>query len=169
MREEDYEREEILERAGWAIHRIPSRRYYPNPERELELVSRVLSEQATDEEQVSLEFEDLSLNVEGPAEPEFDAAPAVVSELPNNQRPPADFDDCAGWFEIARWARDLAGWTIANRTFLWEVGNNIHEGQALDETARTRAGVLWEIALRQGYRPARKQGEAVTKGDNNLA
>jgi hypothetical protein len=49
-----------LERAARPIHRIPARRFYMNPEQEIELVLRVPSTQPTDEEVFHLEHEDVS-------------------------------------------------------------------------------------------------------------
>ncbi len=49
-----------LERAARPIHRIPARRFYMNPEQEIELVLRVLSTQPTDEEIFHREHEDVN-------------------------------------------------------------------------------------------------------------
>lgn len=49
-----------LERASRPIHRIPARRFYKNPEQEIELVLRVLSRQPTDEESFHLEHGDVN-------------------------------------------------------------------------------------------------------------
>lgn len=60
LREEDYEREEILERAGWRIHRIPARRFYLDPDREIARVMDILAGQDTDAAVRIKEEEDLS-------------------------------------------------------------------------------------------------------------
>ncbi len=49
-----------LERAARPIYRIPARRFYMNPEQEIELVLRVLSTRPTDEEIFHLEHEDVN-------------------------------------------------------------------------------------------------------------
>ena len=49
-----------LERSARPIHRIPARRFYMNPEQEIELVLRVLSTQPTDEEIFHLEHGDVN-------------------------------------------------------------------------------------------------------------
>ena len=70
LREEDFERQEILERAGWPIHRIPARRYFMDPDRELRLVAEVLASQPSDDEMIQLEHEDLASKSTGT---DFDA------------------------------------------------------------------------------------------------
>jgi very-short-patch-repair endonuclease/DNA polymerase III delta prime subunit len=175
LREEDYEREEILERAGWAIHRIPARRYYMNPAAEIDLAVQALRDQPTDEEVSELEFEDLA----PPHVEEDERAEAIVAPPPDffvqtrAQRrsapsvPPSTdaslltpfrsppFDEHAPWIGASRWARDIGHWTYANRVFLWQVGDKIREGKALDQSEKVRAAALWANALRQGYRPER--------------
>lgn len=47
LRPEDYQRQDIIERAGWAVHRISGRRWLLNPEREVELVLDALARQPT--------------------------------------------------------------------------------------------------------------------------
>jgi len=48
-----------LERAARPIHRIPARRFYMNPEQEIELMLKVLSTRPTDEEIFHLEHGDV--------------------------------------------------------------------------------------------------------------
>lgn len=173
LREEDYEREEILERAGWAIHRIPARRYYMNPSVEIDLAVQSLSEQPTDEEVSALEYEDLA---PPPVEEEERAEAFVLTPQDSPRRTPTrhipassfpavieapsttpfklpPFDEHMPWIGASRWARDIGHWTYANRVFLWQVGNKIREGKPLEQTEQTRAAALWANALRQGYRP----------------
>jgi len=171
LREEDYEREEILERAGWAIHRIPARRYYLDPEKEITLALRILSIQKTDAEVSVLEEEDLSRAevipseepvsiVEAPPIPIVTPTPEITTTpLPTGptlavwkpDEPP--FNDSKVWIDASRWARETGRWTMANRVFLWELGDKIRHGNYIEETDRARARVLWADALNQGFRP----------------
>jgi very-short-patch-repair endonuclease len=177
LREEDYEREEILERAGWPIYRIPARRYYMNPEGEIDAATLRLKEQATDEEVSHLEFEDLAPRYGDEEDPEGTAAPQPDSLLRGHlqgsfrsvpsSRAPAEvrvvtrvpdsppFHNHVPWIAASRWARDIGHWTLANRVFLWQIGNKIRDGKALGESERVRAAALWANAIRQGYRPDR--------------
>jgi very-short-patch-repair endonuclease len=50
LREEDYQRQDIIERYGWVVYRIPSRRYYTHPERTIEDLLRELTQKQPDEE-----------------------------------------------------------------------------------------------------------------------
>jgi len=70
-----------LECAARPIHRIPARRFYMNPEQEIELVLRVLSTQPTDEEIFHLEHEDVNprkVEQEPEEKPEEEPVPLPV-------------------------------------------------------------------------------------------
>jgi very-short-patch-repair endonuclease len=47
LRPEDYQRQDIIERAGWAVHRISGRKWLLNPEREIDLTLEALGRQPT--------------------------------------------------------------------------------------------------------------------------
>lgn len=47
LRPEDYQRQDIIERAGWPVHRISGRRWLLNPEREVEKLVEALKRQPT--------------------------------------------------------------------------------------------------------------------------
>jgi very-short-patch-repair endonuclease len=167
LREEDYEREEILERAGWRIHRIPARRFYLDPEREVASVVDLLAEQDTDAAVRIKEEEDLSSETATIYEDEAVAQPvatAVVegprtmieqtdaaAETWKSDEPP--FHDGRVWIEMARWAKETGRWTMANRVFVWELGDKIRRGTGVQEADRSRAEVLWKDALGEGFRP----------------
>ncbi|MCX7770762.1 MAG: AAA domain-containing protein [Proteobacteria bacterium] len=48
--EEDLQRQDIIERCGWYVHRIPCRKFYANPEKEIEKVLKTLQSQEIDNE-----------------------------------------------------------------------------------------------------------------------
>jgi len=50
LREEDYQRQDIIERYGWFVHRISSRRYYADPQKAIERLIEDLQKQPIDEE-----------------------------------------------------------------------------------------------------------------------
>jgi very-short-patch-repair endonuclease len=50
LREEDYQRQDIIERYGWFVHRIPSRHYYANPEKAINNLLDNLRQQEVDKE-----------------------------------------------------------------------------------------------------------------------
>lgn len=50
LREEDYQRQDIIERYGWFVHRIPSRHYYANPEKAINNLLDDLRQQEVDKE-----------------------------------------------------------------------------------------------------------------------
>ncbi len=55
LRPEDYQRQEILERADWTVHRIAARRFYANPEVAIDKVLRDLAQQPADVDRVVAE------------------------------------------------------------------------------------------------------------------
>lgn len=50
LREEDYQRQDIIERYGWLVYRIPVRRYYADPRMTIEHLLSALRQQNPDEE-----------------------------------------------------------------------------------------------------------------------
>lgn len=50
LREEDYQRQDIIERYGWFVHRTSSRRYYANPQRAIDRLIEDLQKQPVDKE-----------------------------------------------------------------------------------------------------------------------
>ncbi len=50
LREEDYQRQDIIERYGWFVYRIPSRRYYADPRGTITHLLETLKQQTVDEE-----------------------------------------------------------------------------------------------------------------------
>lgn len=54
LRQEDYQRQDLIERAGWVVHRVSGRKYLLDPVREIERLLEVLSNQPTDRDQAVL-------------------------------------------------------------------------------------------------------------------
>ncbi|KJS13643.1 MAG: hypothetical protein VR67_03305 [Peptococcaceae bacterium BRH_c8a] len=57
LRAEDYQRQDIIERSGWFVHRVPARRYYANPEAAIALLIGDLKRQPTDQQITDSEIE----------------------------------------------------------------------------------------------------------------
>jgi very-short-patch-repair endonuclease len=53
LREEDYQRQDIIERYGWVVYRIPSGRYYLNPKKTIDDLLYALSLQEPDEQVIN--------------------------------------------------------------------------------------------------------------------
>lgn len=53
LREDDLQRQDIIERCGWHVHRIPSRKFYANPDKEIKKVIEILNYQEKDFEIVN--------------------------------------------------------------------------------------------------------------------
>ncbi|MEW6687191.1 MAG: AAA domain-containing protein, partial [Candidatus Edwardsbacteria bacterium] len=50
LREEDYQRQDIIERNGWSVHRVSSRKFYDNPQRAIDKLIEDLQKQEPDKE-----------------------------------------------------------------------------------------------------------------------
>lgn len=50
LREEDYQRQDIIERNGWFVYRISSRKFYANPQRAIDKLIEELQKQEPDQE-----------------------------------------------------------------------------------------------------------------------
>ncbi|MEW6663182.1 MAG: AAA domain-containing protein [Bacillota bacterium] len=51
LRAEDYQRQDLIERAGWVVYRVPARHFYKYPDATLASVVSVLNQQETEAEQ----------------------------------------------------------------------------------------------------------------------
>lgn len=76
LRPEDYQRQDIIERAGWAVHRISGRKWLLNPEREIERTVEALDRQPS---RAALEqFTEPTVEIEAFEEDIVDSASAEV-------------------------------------------------------------------------------------------
>jgi len=57
LRPDDYHRQDIIERAGWSVHRVSFRRFYANPEAALRGVVEALLRQPTESETIVRDLE----------------------------------------------------------------------------------------------------------------
>jgi very-short-patch-repair endonuclease len=60
LREEDYQRQDIIERYGWFVHRISSRKFYAAPQKTIERLIEELQKQPVDKEIYVEKTEELS-------------------------------------------------------------------------------------------------------------
>ncbi len=60
LREEDYQRQDIIERYGWFVHRISSRKFYADPQKAIERLIEDLQKQPVDKEIYVEQTEDVS-------------------------------------------------------------------------------------------------------------
>ena len=176
LRPEDYQRQDILERSGWTVCRVPTRRFYANPEACIESVVQELTAQPTESDLIG---GDISLNVE-----EQEEIP-VQLEVPNGNlspvRPVASLQThtdnyllnvtekltealitasslgdgpigvAANWMKLNRW-----GWISRklNRYISWycyDVAKRLTNGAKLSEQKIIKAREIWEMAHRLGF------------------
>jgi len=57
LRPDDYHRQDIIERAGWGVHRVSFRRFYANPQAALLRVIKALHEQPTESDNLVCDVE----------------------------------------------------------------------------------------------------------------
>jgi len=78
LREEDYQRQDIVERYGWFVHRIRSRRYYANSQKAIDNLLEDLQKQEIDKE--------ISYN-EITTEPFIESAQTGIQEMIEESKP----------------------------------------------------------------------------------
>ena len=94
LRPEDYQRQDLIERAGWVVHRVSGRRYLLDPVREIDRICEVLSERSTEEEQAILEgmAEDFAGAVDELREADSTPSPAAVEDEEETAPPSPQVD-----------------------------------------------------------------------------
>jgi len=171
LKPEDYQRQDLIERAGWTVHRISGRRYLLDPVREIDRVLEVLGRQPTQAEQATLEGEGISS--EAP-----DRAPAPAPE-PMTESPPASApgapprpDELTGAaappdgpklpkseidtiVRLGRWA--LLQNKVRGPMFdrIVEIMDHLREEGSLSESDHRALGVLADLAQKEGFDPSK--------------
>lgn len=180
LRREDYQRQDLIERAGWVVHRIPGRRWHLDPERELDRVERVLAGLPTRVEE--------ALVVGGGApshatagddeaqEPDDEAATATSSVVTagETQEPDTAEDEDEDWHyaaleplgsshdAVAASLHTLVRWLILGRTKAdWRLEEEVHQlreavqgREPLEPSEVARILELWAWAGRRGFEPS---------------
>ncbi len=159
LRPEDYQRQEILERAGWVFHRVSGRRYMENPERELERIEEALRLEPTAWDQ-ALETGPKSkpvATVEPTIEEEEAAEPIV--ELPETQ---VDLSYLGSQpREQIKNVRRLAHWGLdryqdAVLEFLFDVIGTLENDEWPSSEHAQYLRDLWVSGRDQGFDPERE-------------
>jgi very-short-patch-repair endonuclease len=182
LRPEDYQRQDLIERAGWVVHRISGRKYLLNPVEEIDRVEELLKQQPTDRDravmmgEVSIgdTAEDVvghvadnlvELTAVGPHEGS-EAQPAPVdihAYIPDDiESPPAVEQTVLGKAveEIRPTLRELIRWTLLGarvRTGMFdrliEIDEKLAAGRLLDGDDIKALEFTWPQALQQGFTP----------------
>ena len=168
LQEEDYQRQDIIERAGWPVHRISGRRWLLNPEREIELTLEALGRQPT---RATLETlmgptprGDAAPAESGPAAPE---ASAEVAVEPKGQETAAEESPAEGAEKDhddlgpeGRCIHNLIHWIVLRPQVEWSVVDRLDEilqlhkgGVSLMPAQRALARQALEWAVKLGFDP----------------
>jgi len=176
LRPEDYQRQDIIERSGWTVCRVSTRRFYSNPGASIESVLQELKTQPTESDLV---VGDVSLNVEEQEEipiqadvlkgnltstppakspqvqvndnfPDFTERPTEVP-IPSMPLGDGPIGVAANWMKLNRW-----GYTSRqlNRYITWycyDVGKRLTNGDKLSEDKIMKAREIWDMAHRLGF------------------
>ncbi|MEW6009621.1 MAG: AAA domain-containing protein, partial [Candidatus Omnitrophota bacterium] len=78
LREEDHQRQDIIERNGWFVYRISSRKFYTNPQKVIDKLIEDLQKQLPDEEISVAEVSPISV---AEVSPESFAAQTILQEI----------------------------------------------------------------------------------------
>lgn len=177
LRPEDYQRQDILERAGWTVHRISGRRYLLDPIREIEQVIEILKNQATEKELAVLEG-DVDLD-EGagplqepprqitPTAPAPAESPAVESSGDDEPEGLAEEDPAHDSASLSREERRLlvrlVRWSLQGSHVkatmfdrLVEIDGRLKKGESLEESDHRALKYIRRLAEREGFDPTQK-------------
>ncbi len=182
LRPEDYQRQDLLERAGWTVHRVSCRRFYWDPDSAMADLLEVFRQQETESEralvQQSLGEEEAELSqrpkIGSLQETEHrvpqakavtdltTAAPGtalpVASARPGPQpaRPVLDSPELLrpeNWFYLSHWSKSTGLFSPYNNRFCYGFGTLLARRQAPTERQAHHAKKLWELAVRRGFCP----------------
>lgn len=147
---DDIERQEILERAGWKIYRIPSTIYWKNPEGFLDEMINDIKEYISSEnifeglkEKKIVKSEEI---VEDKSKENFSMLETI--ELFDKTD---IFSEAKTWFNLSKWAKENNRFTKRDRKFLYDIGKLIQRGYELTEKQKNYALRLLKIAINKGF------------------
>jgi very-short-patch-repair endonuclease len=176
LRIEDLDRQEILERAGWHVVRIPSRRYWRDPNQCIDEVIAVLKSlppvfvqeavpgarpAASKEAPFVPEEEDTEVEEEIFTEPEPQEKHREALQPDAQQRArarevsPATEElpkESSVWFALARWAKENNHLTPRERQFSYKVGIYLNNGWKLSDKMQAWALKILHEAMGLGFR-----------------
>jgi very-short-patch-repair endonuclease len=155
LRPEDYQRQDLIERAGWTVHRVSGRRYLLNPASEIDRILEVLKDLPTGRQRAALEGELTSLEA---AEPSPDE-PAPVEGPPRQEEEAVSSHEDRAEADLLR---SLIRWSLLQNKVkgpmfdrLAEIHEELDEGGRLSEEARRTLELLREVARQEGFDPGR--------------
>lgn len=176
LRPEDYQRQDIIERSGWAVYRVSTRRFYANPSAAIESVLLELKAQPPESDLVGA---DMSVNLEEQDEISIqeEVANGGLNSVPHISPPHAEtttyptglaerqleipvlqialgdgpINAPANWMKLNRWgysSRQL------NRYITWycsDIEKRLKNGEKLSEQKARRAREIWDMSHKLGF------------------
>jgi hypothetical protein len=167
LRPEDYQRQDIIERAGWTVYRLPARRFYWNPEAALDALVERLAEQpaeaglvvdvspvTTDEsgaegfEEMGQESGDGDVDEGGFAEGGSAtqvggfAAAAAAGEIDQ---------DAGAWTAVAQWGRISGKLSLETTMFCSDIARRLKRGVRLNDVEKDSCRQVWRSACALGF------------------
>lgn len=181
LRPEDYHRQDIIERAGWVVHRLAARRFFANPEAAIDRLLEQVAAQAAEAErvasEVSVSAEDGEDADEGSSpttagveqEGQRTAAAPVVEALVDQPRSVVSAEDREGkplgvmpkeiadpqiWYRLSHWGKMTGRSTPYVNRFCYDIGRRLSRSAQLTARQVRFAQEVWASALAQGFDPA---------------
>jgi len=163
---DDIERQEVLERAGWKILRIPSTKYWKNPDACIdELIKKI---EKIIEEYKKKYIEEKSNNKENILKKEIENKKFIeeIQNIQNNnfilpkstKTSPENildlinvFEDYKLWFRLAKWAKDNKRLLPNDRSFAYNLGNLIYKKITPSEKQKNYAIKILKTAVKYGF------------------
>jgi very-short-patch-repair endonuclease len=181
LRPEDYHRQDIIERAGWVVHRLAARRFFANPEAAIDQLLARLAGQAAEAQRVASE---VSVAADGDHADESSSpviakheegaersVPTFVVAETRLERPrpvggvvdresgplgamPQELADPQLWFRLSHWGKMTGRSTPYVNRFCYDIGRRLSRSAELTARQIRFAREVWASAVAQGFDPA---------------
>ena len=172
---DDIERQEILERAGWIILRIPSTRYWKDPddyiERLIEKINNIVENQKKEEqtkrevdkdkkheEEITSYLEKKEVSKENVSSAKNTTTKSVSVEISleeTSENLPNLFESKSYkiWKKLAKWAKENHRLSPKDRSFAYNIAELIKRNYQLSDKQLRYALRIFKIAIKYGFNP----------------
>jgi very-short-patch-repair endonuclease/superfamily I DNA and/or RNA helicase len=159
---DDIERQEILERAGWKILRIPSTKYWKNPDacinELIEKIEKIIEEHKESIEEISSnktnileESEDKRFIIKEIQNDSFESSNSIKILAEDSLDLVNLSENSKLWFKLAKWAKDNKRLSPRDRIFAYKLGTLIHKGLTLSDKQKNYAKKILKTAIKYGF------------------
>jgi len=159
---DDIERQEVLERAGWKILRIPSTKYWKNPDacinELIEEIEKIIEEHKesikeipSNETNILEEAKDKRFIITEIQNDSFESSKSIKILAEDSLDLVNLSENSKLWFKLAKWAKDNKRLSPRDRIFAYKLGTLIHKGLTLSDKQKNYAKKILKTAIKYGF------------------